>query len=361
MKLLVTGANGFLGHHVVAEALRRGHAVRAMVRSAGDAVRHGWDREPNVEVVRADLRRRKGLAEVVGGVDAVLHLAAAKSGDLYAQYAGTVVATENLLGAMDEARVRRIVLVSSFSVYDYMKIRSFAVLDEASPVERDAFERDEYAHTKLVQERLVRDHAVRSGWDYTVLRPGVIYGKDNLWTARLGVRGGRIWLRTGAWARLPLTYVENCAQAIVLAAETEAASAQTLNVVDDDMPTQRRYAALLRRRTSPRPIILPVAWTVMRGLAGLATLTNKLLLGGRAKVPGIFIPCRLAARCKPLRFSNRRIKEVLGWKPRYSLNEALDRSFAAENAAKAKAVQGPARPGAESPPLHHSSAVKGAA
>jgi nucleoside-diphosphate-sugar epimerase len=345
----------------VAEALRRGHAVRAMVRSAGDAVRHGWDREPNVEVVTADLRRRKGLAEVVGGVDAVLHLAAAKSGDLYAQYAGTVVATENLLGAMDEARVRRIVLVSSFSVYDYMKIRSFTVLDEASPVERDAFERDEYAHTKLVQERLVRDHAVRSGWDYTVLRPGVIYGKDNLWTARLGVRGGRVWLRTGAWARLPLTYVENCAEAIVMAAETEAASAQTLNVVDDDMPTQRRYASMLRRRTSPRPIILPVAWTVMRGLAGLAMLTNKLLLGGRAKVPGIFIPCRLAARCKPLRFSNRRIKEALGWKPRYPLNEALDRSFAAEKAGKTQAAFEPARPGAENPPLRHSSAVKGAA
>src|SRR5690348_979948 len=268
MKLLVTGANGFLGHYVVAEALRRGHSVRAMVRSTADAVRHGWDREPNVEVVTADLRRRKGLAGAVAGVDAVLHLAAAKSGDLYAQYAGTVVATENLLSAMDEARVRRIVLVSSFSVYDYMKIRSFAVLDETSPVERNAFERDEYAHTKLVQERLVRDHAVRSGWDYTVLRPGGIYGRDNLWTARLGVRaGGRVWLRTGAWARLPLTYVENCAEAIVLAAETEAASAQTLNVVDDDMPTQRNYAALLRRRTSPRPIILPVAWTVMRGLA----------------------------------------------------------------------------------------------
>jgi nucleoside-diphosphate-sugar epimerase len=290
-----------------------------------------------------------------------LHLAAAKSGDLYAQYAGTVVATENLLAAMDEARVRRIVLVSSFSVYDYMKIRSFAVLDETSPVERDAFERDEYAHTKLVQERLVRDHAVRGGWDYTVLRPGVIYGKDNLWTARLGVRGGRVWLRTGAWARLPLTYVENCAEAIVLAAETEAASAQTLNVVDDDMPTQRRYASLLRRRFSPRPIILPVAWSIMRGLAGLATLTNKLLLGGRAKIPGIFMPCRLAARCKPLRFSNRKIKDVLGWKPRYSLDEALGRSLAIEQPAPARGTHEQARAEAtNSSPLHHD-AVKGAA
>ena len=54
-----------------------------------------------------------------------------------------------------------------------------------------------------------------------ILRPGVIYGRDNLWTARLGIggQGKRLWLRTGAWARLPLTYVENCADAIVTAAE----------------------------------------------------------------------------------------------------------------------------------------------
>src|SRR3954467_14421835 len=133
MKLLVTGANGFLGHYVVAEALRRGHVVRAMVRSPADAARHGWDRDPNVEVVVADLRRRRGLTDAVRGVDAVLHLAAAKSGDLYAQYGGTVVATENLLAAMDETGLSRIVLVSSFSVYDYLRIPAFSVLDESSP------------------------------------------------------------------------------------------------------------------------------------------------------------------------------------------------------------------------------------
>ena len=59
-------------------------------------------------------------------------------------------------------------------------------------------------------------------------------------------------------------------------------------------------------------------------------LTNRLLLGGRAKIPGIFVPARLHARCKPLRFDNRKIKQVLGWTPRYSLAEALDRSFADE-------------------------------
>src|SRR6185437_12765778 len=194
MKLLVTGANGFLGRYVVAEALRHGHAVTVLVRST-ETPKVGWAGHPNVKMVQADLRSRRGLAEAVADVDCVLHLAAAKSGDMYAQYAGTVVATENLLAAMTDAGVRRIVAISSFSVYDYLKIRSFSVLSEDSPIETDAFNRDEYAHTKVVQERLVREHATRLHWGFTILRPGVIFGKDNLFTARLGIQAGRIWIR----------------------------------------------------------------------------------------------------------------------------------------------------------------------
>jgi nucleoside-diphosphate-sugar epimerase len=325
MKLLVTGATGFLGRYVVAEALRRGHAVTILVRSA-EMPKAGWAGHPNLKMVQADLRSKRGLAEAVAGVDCVLHLAAAKSGDMYAQYAGTVVATENLLAAMTEAGIRRIVSISSFSVYDYRKIRSRSLLTEDSPVEKDAFDRDEYAHTKLVQERLVRDHATRSGWGFTILRPGVIYGKDNLFTARLGVQAGRIWIRTGAWAKLPLTYVENCADAIVLAAEKESATGQTLNVVDDNPPTQRQYANMLRKRLSPRPIIVPVAYTIMKLIAGMGVVINRVLLGNRAKIPGLFIPARLYARCRPLNFTNEKIKQVLNWRPRYSLEESLDRS-----------------------------------
>ena len=286
----------------------------------------GWADHPNLKIVQADLRSRRGLTEAAAGMDAVLHLAAAKSGDLYAQYAGTVVATENLLAAMTEANVTRIVLVSSLSVYDYLKMRSFSTLTEDSPLERDAFERNEYAHTKLVQERLVREHATRYNWAFTILRPGVIYGKDNLFTARLGMQAGRIWIRTGAWAHLPLTYVENCAEAIVISAEKDSANGHTLNVIDDETPTQRRYVNLLRARLSPRPVVIPIAWTVMRSLAALAVGTNKLLLKNRAKIPGLLIPARLHAHCKPLRFTNQKIKDVLGWRPRFGLNEALDRS-----------------------------------
>ena len=102
MKLLVTGASGFVGRHVATAALDRGHDVRALIRPATDTSRlpqHGHER---LEVCRADLRSPRGLTEVAAGVDAVIHLAASMTGDFYARFAGTVIATENLLAAMTE-------------------------------------------------------------------------------------------------------------------------------------------------------------------------------------------------------------------------------------------------------------------
>jgi len=328
MRVLVTGANGFLGRHVVAQSLARGHDVRALVRPATDVAALPWTNDAKVQIVRTDLRSPNGLVDALDGVDVVLHLAAAKQGDLYAQLAGTVVATENLLNAMAEAIVARLVAVSSFAVYDYLHRPVLSRIDERSPLEPVPEQRDEYCRTKLLLERMIREHAIAHDWALTVLRPGVIYGKDNCWGARLGMAlGRRRWLRIGAWARLPLTYVENCAQAVVLAAETADAGQRTFNVVDDDMPTQRHYLNELRKRIPTGPTVILVAWSVMRLLAGLAWSTNRLLLGGRAKMPGILVPARLHARCKPMRYTNQRIKDSLGWQPQYDLSEALDRSL----------------------------------
>lgn len=330
MRLLITGATGFLGRYTCAEAIRRRHEIRAVVRTDSAAARLAAEIGSGVliESARVDLRSRKGLVEACRGIDCVIHLAAAKSGDIYTQYAGTVVATENLLWAMKEAGVRHIVHVSTFSVYDYMKIKSWSTLTEDSPVEEDGFDRDEYAQTKLVQERLVVNAAKQDGWRWTVLRPGVIYGKDNCWTARVGLQpSSKLWVRTGAWSPVPLNYVENCAEAILMAAEKPEADQQILNVLDDEHPTQREYGKMIQQRTQPKPMMFPVSWTVMRSLARLAWVTNRYIFKDRAKVPGIFSPAKLHARIKPMRFSNAKIKRVLGWTPKYSVREALDRSL----------------------------------
>jgi nucleoside-diphosphate-sugar epimerase len=322
MKLLVTGASGFLGGYVVAEAARRGHDVRAAVRR----MPLSQNQQRAIEMVKLDLRSRAGLAEALGGIDAVIHLAAAKKGDLHAQLAATVVGTENLLWAMTQAGTRHIVHISSFSVYEPMNLPAHALLDEAAPLIDPAGDRDEYAVAKVIQERLVIEAAKQNKWRWTILRPGMLYGPGYLFNARVGLRiGERAWLRTGSWARIPLTYVENCAEAIVLAVEKPQADGQILNIVDDQLPRQHSYARLIAQRSSPRPRLLPVSWTIMRTIARCAWLTNRWVFGGRGKLPGIFVPSRLHARCKPLRYSNARAKSVLGWSPRYGLLEALDR------------------------------------
>jgi len=332
MKLLITGANGFLGTHVVGEALRRGHDVRAVVRPSTDVAKLTWSTSQRVEVARVDLRTREGLTDIVRGVDCVVHLAAVKTGDVHAQYHGTVITTENLLNAMNEAGVRRLVAVSSFSVYDFMKASPSMALDEHSPLEKDGLQRDIYTQTKLVQEQLIREHSSKNGFDLVVLRPGMIWGKNNLLNAWVGFGlGGRIWVRTGARAHIPATYVENCAEAIVMSADCGAAWGHTFNIVDDALPTQREFLRMALAGLTSKPTVFPVSYALLRFAARVADFVNRNLLRSRARIPGILVPCRLHARAKPLIYSNRKLKDATGWMPRYSLVEGFERSFSLES------------------------------
>ncbi|MDH3301049.1 MAG: NAD(P)-dependent oxidoreductase [Acidimicrobiia bacterium] len=335
MRLYITGATGFVGRAVVAEALRRGHEVVAVVRPA--SARSIVDTAPTDAVLteaRVDLRSPDGLTESLRGADSVIHLAAAKSGDFYTQFAGTVVATENLLAAMAEAGVDQLVAISTFSVYDYLAMPTGSLLNEESPLDTDPALRDEYARTKLIQERLYRDFGAVPDHDVTILRPGMIYGPGNLWHALLGADLGPRFLRIGNKAVLPLTYVENCAEAIIdtaeaLAARPEDLAGEIINIVDDDLPTQQAYAEQVAARIEIPPTV-SIPWPAMNAATTILKKANGWFVGGRAKFPGIAVPDRLHARFKPLRYTNAKAKRLLGWTPRYGLGEALDRSVEAE-------------------------------
>ncbi len=336
MKLYITGATGFVGSAVVAAATARGHDVIAVVRPGSSAtVTAASSDDPDqdagaVTEARVDLRSRRGLADSLAGADLVIHLAAAKEGDFYTQFAGTVVATENLLASMAEAEVTNLVAISTFSVYEYLKTKPGTLITEDSPLDATPALRDEYAQTKLVQEELYREFGSSLTNRSVIIRPGMIYGRDNLWHALLGAELGPLFLRVGNSATLPLTYVENCAEAMVLAAERlvepdSAVNGEIINIVDDNLPTQQDYAELVSTVIDP-PRSVSVPWPLLRTAAGLVKKTNQTVLGGRAKFPGIAVPDRLHARFKPLRYTNKKAKDLLGWEPRYNLDEAVARS-----------------------------------
>jgi nucleoside-diphosphate-sugar epimerase len=322
VKALVTGAGGFLGRHVVAALRGRGVAVRAMVRPATDVGPLEWP--PDVEVFRADLRTSRELARAFGGVDVLVHLAAAVSGGEDAQFAAGVVGTERLLEAMATTGCRRVVLASSFSVYDFGATRG--TLDEDSPLHRspDVYGRDGYTVAKWWQERVTRKLAERSGWDLTVLRPGFIWGRDHAYLAALGQQMGRHHLVIGPTTRMPMTHVENCADVFALAATDPRAIGRTLNVVDGPGERIWSYLGEYQRRTGQPGLRVPVPYPLAIGVVRLAYAT---VFRSATKVPSILMPNRFESRLKPLRFENRRLREVLGWSPPLDRAACLERTY----------------------------------
>jgi len=330
VRILVTGATGFVGRYAVAAGLAAGHEIRAVVRpSSTDATLRAVPGAGRLDIARLDLRSPAGIAGALEGVETVVHLAAAKEGDFYSQFAGTVTATENLLTAMTGAGVERLVGVSTFSVYDYVNLPAGSLVTEDSPVDASPAKRDEYARTKLIQERLFTDFS-DAGNPVVIVRPGMIYGRGNLWHALLGAEVGPRFLRVGSRAILPMAYVENVADGLIAAAaalgpDDSPVAGEVINIVDDHLPTQEAYVAAVTAMVDHPPTIT-VPWPVMRSLAAALQWGNDLLVGGRAKFPGIVVPERLHARFKPLRYANAKAKRLLDWSPRFSLDEAIARS-----------------------------------
>jgi nucleoside-diphosphate-sugar epimerase len=327
MKVLVTGANGFLGRHVVSELLKRGHVVRALVRPSTRLDALGWP--GTVEVVRGDLRVSKDLVSAFEDVDVLVHLAAAVTGGDDAQFATGVVGTEKLLDAMSRSGTKRIVLASSFSVYDWVKTRG--TLDENAPLEvaPGLYERDGYAVAKVWQERVTRRFAENQGWGLTVLRPGFIWGEGNEELACLGQKLGPIYLAIGPMTRIPLTHVENCAACFATAVENLEAVGGTFNVVDDEDVRVWQYLGDYLRRSGVGGWRVPVPYVMMKAFVQLAHATSKWIFRGKGKLPSLLVPRRFTARFKPLSFRNQKARERLGWRPGLSYQEGLRRTYEA--------------------------------
>jgi nucleoside-diphosphate-sugar epimerase len=178
MRLVVTGAAGFVGSHLVDAALAAGHdvvGIDAFIPYYPRAVKEenlaAAARHPRFRLVEADLRT-DDLGPVLGGADAVVHLAAMpglpRSWSDFELYSScNLVGTERLLEAIRDVGVPRLVHVSTSSVYGRM-----AVGDETMP----AAPVSPYGVTKLAAEHLVGAFADAFGLRTTILRYFSIYG-----------------------------------------------------------------------------------------------------------------------------------------------------------------------------------------
>lgn len=321
MRCLVTGAGGFLGRRVIASLQREGHEAVALVRDPAARAAAGWGEGVDVRV--ADLREPLD-PELIGDADAVLHLAAVSSGPEEEQFAGTVATTERLLEAVVAAGTRRVVLAGSMSVYDWTA--AVGAVDERTPLAADLYRRDGYAIAKTWQERVLVAAAERSGFEAVVLRPGFIWGPGRIDNAGIGQAVGATYISFGRRRRLPLTYVENCADAFVRGAEAEGIAGRVVNIVDGDEVRVAEYARYVVECDPGLERVLALPGPVASGLVRLVAATAYRGLGRGARLPSLFIPARFDARFRDLRFPSDVARDALGWGPAVSFGEAMRRS-----------------------------------
>ena len=319
MKILITGAGGFLGKRIVERLLAHGQTdLRCMVRSQAKGALLG----PDVELFVGDLRNQAQVEAAVDGVDVVIHAAAALKGSPAEMFMDSVVASRNLLDAV-AGRRPRVVMVSSFGAMGVAELGRGALVDERTPMETHPERRDVYSYTKLRQEQMFWEYQEKYGFELVVLRPGVIYGPGSgHFSNRVGLSLFGRFVHLGGSNLLPLTYVENCAEAIVVAALAPEAAGQIYNVVDDDLPTSREYLRLYQERVKRMRTIPVPYWLLLWGSGKVEAYSER----SKGQLPPIFTPYKTKAMWGGNTFTNAKLKG-LGWRPLIRTREALERTF----------------------------------
>jgi nucleoside-diphosphate-sugar epimerase len=327
MSILVTGAGGFLGRRICKSLLVAGSMdLRLHFRGAapGGLIEELQGQFPGarIEAVAANLLNRGQLDGLVAGIDCIVHAAAGMRGSAADMFANTVIGTRNLLEAAGAAGVRRIVLISSFAVYQTGTLPSGALHDESIPMEADGVEKGPYAHAKTRQEQLFLEFRERFGFESVVLRPGVIYGPGaGAFSSRVGIQAMGLFFSLGRGATLPLSYVDNCADAVATAA-LHAPAGSAYNVVDDDLPSCGAYLREYRRNVAPLRVVPVPYWIFMLGARFLRRYHRK----SKGQLPAVFTPHVVRSMFRPLRYSNAALKSI-GWTQRVPTREGMRRAF----------------------------------
>lgn len=324
MKVLLTGAGGFLGKRIALSLMDKGATglrlhYRQKPPEATIAALAARAPHLSVESAAANLLARGSLDSMVQGVDCIVHAAAGMRGAAADMFANSVIGTRNLLEAACAARVRRIVLISSFSVYRTEPLAKGALLDEATPAEDVGANKGPYGYAKTRQEQLFLESHREHGFESIILRPGVIYGPaSSALSPRVGINAMGLFFSLGGSATLPLTYVDNCADAVAQAT-LFASPGSVFNVVDDDLPSCHMYLNMYRRQVRPMKTLPIPYWLLLQG----SRLLERYHRVSKGQLPAVFTPYVVRSMYRPLRYGNAALKAI-GWRQGVATVQAME-------------------------------------
>ncbi len=310
MEILVTGGNGFLGHHAVQALLDRGDRVRVLALPGEDV---SWLEERGVAVHRGDICCPETLATPMQGAEAVLHLAAMMHvwRPVRDYVAVNVTGTENVCKVALTVGVRRLVHMSSSSVYG---MAWDVPVDERFPL--SPFH-DPYPISKAEGDRLVQRMVAEEGLPAAIIRPDQMFGPgDRLHFGRIAdrLRAGRGVIVGRGDNAVPLVYVADVVQGLLLGL------GEAFNITNDAPLTQQELLQAIAHEIDAKPPRLHVPY---HALYAAAYAAERLASITRSPRP----PPLTRVGVKLFGTSNRhaidKARRELGYAPRVTLQEGV--------------------------------------
>jgi 2-alkyl-3-oxoalkanoate reductase len=316
--IFVTGGNGFVGHHLVQSLLERGDRVRVLALPGEEVSRL---ERLGVVVHRGDICIPETLAAPMRGADAVLHLAAMMHvwRPMRDYVAVNVQGTENVCRAALSANVRRLVHMSSSSVYGMPeRVR----VDESFPLA--PFE-DPYPVSKAAGDRLVQRMIVQ-GLPAVIIRPDQIFGPgDRLHFGQIAdrVRARRAIIVGRGDNALPLVYVADIVQGLLLALDHEKALGEAFNITNDAPLTQQELLDAIATEIGAKPPRLRVPY---RALYAAAYGVERVGAARRTTHRPPLTRFGVAFTASDVHYSIDKARRELGYAPHVGLREGIRRT-----------------------------------
>ncbi|MBN6185565.1 SDR family NAD(P)-dependent oxidoreductase [Aneurinibacillus sp. BA2021] len=307
-KVLVTGAAGFIGSHLVELLLAQGAEVRAFVRY-NSLNRHGFldhlpaEKQAEIEIICGDLRDAQAVHRAVQGCHTVFHLGALIAIPYSYKHPGDV-AQVNVLGTLHVAQaalehgVARVIHTSTSEVYGTAR---YVPMDETHPLQGQS----PYSASKIGADKLMESFYCSYGLPVWTIRPFNAYGPRQSMRAVIptiinqAIHQSEIVLGNITATR-DFTFVEDTARAFVCAAEAEEGAGNVYNAGSGfEISIEELAQCVLRLIGRDLPI----------------RTASERLRPSRSEVERLFSDSSQA-------------EQVLGWKPLVSLEEGLGRTIA---------------------------------
>ena len=275
MKVLVTGATGFLGKHLVQKLVARGDEVCALVWPPSTC---STLQNLSVTMLEGDIQNTALVMQAAKGKDVVFHCAGKVDdwGPRYEFCQVNVEGTRNMLEASRAAGVKHFIHISSLVV---LGIPESTPVDETMPYSTKFF--NPYMETKFLSEKLVIEYHNKHKLPVTIIRPGILWGPGDTSIfprlERLASKGLMIFKMGTGNNVLCLSYVHNLVDALLLAADVKNPDCQVYHITDEDKITSGVFFDALTKAIGAKQPTIPTPLFILFIVASLFELGAKLL------------------------------------------------------------------------------------